>query len=132
MIVVSGPYSSSDKELKKARTKIIAEVCVKIMTQVGVSWFSLNLKPEIAISPLLAGLAILEKSERLLPDSYEFWNEFCRSFVRGAEALFVVNLEGWETSGGVTDEIKVAKECNIPIYLIDSELSLVKILWTPQ
>jgi hypothetical protein len=123
MIIVSGPYSSPDKELKKARTKCIAEVCVKLMAQ-GASWYDLN--PQIAVSPLLSGLAILEKSEMVLPDSYEFWNEFCRSFVRAADSLFIINLDGWETSGGVTDEIKVAKECNISIYLIDSELNFVK------
>ena len=123
MIVVSGPYSSTDKEVKKARTKVIADVCVKIMTQ-GIFWYSE--KKLIGASPLLSGLAILEKSEMVLPDSYEFWNDFCRSFIRGAEALFVVDIEGWETSSGVRGEIKVARECSVPVYLIDTNCSLVR------
>ena len=107
MIFVSGPYSSSDPEVKKVRVKAIASACMKIM-QDG----------NMAISPLTFGLSLIEKSEQNLPDSYEFWDRFCREFVATADVMYVLDLEGWELSSGVKDEIAAAKKFNIPVKLV--------------
>lgn len=115
MILISGPYSSTDQEVKKQRVKAIADACILVMNTGGMS-----------ISPLLFGLSLIEKSESGMPDDYEFWQRFCRSFVAKADQVLVLNLDGWETSGGTKDEIKVAKELNIPVYLIEP-LTLFKI-----
>ena len=110
MIFVSGPYSSTDPEEKKARVKAIASACIKIM-QSG----------DMAISPLTFGLSLIEKSEQSLPDSYEFWDRFCTEFVATADVMYVLNLEGWELSTGVKAEIEAAKARNIPVKLVHHE-----------
>ena len=84
MIFVSGPYSSTNTEEKKARVKAIASACIKIM-QSG----------DMAISPLTFGLSLIEKSEQSLPDSYEFWDRFCTEFVATAEEMWVLALDGY-------------------------------------
>jgi hypothetical protein len=121
MIFVSGPYSSSDPEVKKARVKAIASACIKIM-QDG----------NIAISPLTFGLSLIEKSEQSLPDSYEFWDRFCREFVATAQEMWVLSLDGYGSSTGVKAEIDAAKELNIPVKLVHPySLNVLEELYVP-
>lgn len=118
MILISGPYSSLDIEEKNFRIKATGKACVKLLSD-----------GKIAISPLLYGLAVIEKSGEKLPDTYEFWQEFCRSFVRTADTMYVLNLPGWDTSTGVADEIDEARKINIPIYLVHFDtLEFVRVL----
>ena len=122
MIFVSGPYSSTNPEEKKTRVKAIASACIKIM-QSG----------DMAISPLTFGLSLIEKSEQDLPESYEFWDRFCREFVATADVMYVLDLEGWELSSGVKDEIAAAKACNIPVKLVHHEsLSLIEHIYVKR
>jgi len=121
MIFVSGPYSSTNPDEKKARVKAIASACIKIM-QSG----------DMAISPLTFGLSLIEKSEQSLPDSYEFWDRFCREFVKTADELWVLALDGYDSSSGVKDEIEAAKERKIPVKLVHpSSLILLEYLYSP-
>lgn len=108
MVIVTGPYSSPDKTIKEFRIKAIATACVLLMQ-----------RGEISVSPLTFGLALIEKSEQSMPDSFEFWNQFCLEFVGIANKMYVLNLEGWELSSGTKAEIVEATRLNIPIYLVD-------------
>lgn len=79
------------------------------------------------MSPLIYGLGIKKVSGDALLDNYENWAEFCRHLVLPCTELYVVNLEGWDTSDGVRDEIKIAKEMDIPCFLIDADtLEIIK------
>lgn len=119
MILITGPYSSPDAEVKAARVKTIATACAALIIQTN----------QVAMSPLLSGLAIIEKSGKKLPDNTEFWKEFCRVFVRAAEEVYVLDMDGWDKSGGVADEINEAKERNIPVYLVHRHtLNFIKVL----
>ena len=116
--MISGPYSSKDEAVKQSRIKAIADACL-LVTKMG----------DIPVSPLLFGLTLIEKSGQQLPDSYEFWDEFCRQYVLASHKIYVLNLPGWDESNGVKDEIKVAKENLIPVYLVDpSNLEELKCL----
>lgn len=118
MIIITGPYSSKDLAVKKMRVDAIADACVNLM-----------IKGIISVSPLIFGLALIEKSKLVMPDSYEFWQEFCRQYVMISDTVYVLNLDGWKESNGVADEIRIAKENNIPIYLVDYKtLSHISIL----
>jgi hypothetical protein len=116
MIIVTGPYSSKDPEVKKLRVKTIAEACLTLMH-----------RGDISISPLTFGLSLIEKSGKELPDSYEFWTKFCKEFVGVSKSMYVLNMDGWEESNGTKDEIKEAKEIGIPVYLVNSiSLDIIK------
>ena len=53
-----------------------------------------------------------------LPPSWDFWEKYDTNFLSVSNALYVLQLEGWEKSIGVNAEIKLAKEQGIPIYYI--------------
>lgn len=108
MTIVTGPYSSTDKAVKEYRLKAIATACVLLMQ-----------RGEISVSPLTFGLALIANSEQLMPDSFEFWNKFCLEFVGVSKKMYVLNIDGWEQSGGVKAERVEAERLNIPIYLVD-------------
>lgn len=110
MIIVTGPYSSTNKEIKELRIKSISDACLNLMH-----------RGDISVSPLILGLALIEKSGKDLPDSYEFWSKFCKEFVSKSDIMYILNLEGWESSNGVKDEIQEAHRLNIPVYLVDSK-----------
>jgi len=113
MIIVGGSYSHKDDSVKKARIQIIANACIKLMA---------DGKTNLAVSPLLYGLTLIDYTEKdgvKLSDSYKFWQEFCLGFVRAGDEFNVLDMEGWEQSKGLADEIKEAKKLNIPVYLIN-------------
>jgi hypothetical protein len=110
MVVVSGPYSHSNPDIKQIRVKAIADACVKLF-QNG----------DICCSPLLAGLSFIEKSSYHMPDDYDFWKNFCRSYVKAGHVLYVLDIEGWKESTGVKDEIEYAQSFGMPVYLIEPE-----------
>jgi len=113
--MLSAPYSSKDEAVKKFRIKKLVDACL-LVTKSG----------NIPVSPLLFGLTLIEKSGQNLPDSYEFWDNFCRQYVLASEKLYVLDLEGWNISTGVSDEIKVALQNNIPVYLVDADTLEIK------
>ena len=116
MIIVTGPYSSKDENLKKLRINTISNACLKLMYA-----------GEISVSPLIFGLALIEKTGQDLPDTYDFWNKFCHEFVNISNKMYVLNMDGWESSNGTKDEIKKAIEIGIPIYLVDqTSLEIIK------
>ena len=122
MIFVSGPYSTPEAEVKKARVKAIASACIKIMES-----------GNMAISPLTFGLSLIEKSEQNLPDNYEFWDRFCREFVGTADEMWVLALDGYETSTGVKAEIEAAIARDIPVKLVHPySLYLLEYLHLPN
>ena len=123
MIIVCGPYAHKDPAVKAERVKSIARACVKLMT---------DGKTQLAASPLLYGLCLSDHVESdgvHLPDTYDFWEHFCFSFIEVGSEVYVLNLEGWDQSNGTKGEIAKAKELNIPVYLVDSvTLEYIKVI----
>jgi len=75
----------------------------------------LNMKGKMAFSPLLLHQCLTEGE---LPDSYAFWKEYCRFFIRVCEETYVLTLPGWEISTGVSDEIQYSQEIGRPVSYI--------------
>jgi hypothetical protein len=113
LTLISAPYSASDPSYKAERVRRVAIVVNRLMKEHQINSFS----------PTLYGLAIIEKSNENLPDTYDFWKTFCVDCVSSVSQVYVLNMEGWKNSGGVKDEIEVAKSLGIPVFLID-EISL--------
>ncbi len=107
LVFVAGPYGS-DPDIKKARAKIIAQVCISLM-QKGV----------IAISPLIYGLGLIHYSESNMEDIYDVWDVFCETFVGATKKFYVVDITGWQLSAGLKAEMLKAYQLKIPCFLID-------------
>jgi len=58
-------------------------------------------------------------SKYILPNTFEFWEKVCLTFVSLAYKLIVVKLPGWESSIGVIAELKLAKQLGLEIEYLD-------------
>ena len=119
--IIGGPYGSKNtQEVKDQRAKIIATACQKIMA---------DTKGIVALSPLLYGLSLIEKSGSNISDDWEFWRDFCLALVKTGDTFLVLNVESWDNSPGLLAEIEYAKKCEIPVYLVDAvTLEHIKVL----
>lgn len=54
--------------------------------------------------------------------SWEYWKEYTIDLIKRCDEIYVLCSDGWETSTGVQDEIKLAKEFGI-------EVNYFKIVW---
>lgn len=58
-----------------------------------------------------------------LPSDAEFWRDYDAAMIRASDGIFVLRLDGWAKSIGVTGEIKLASELNKSItYLMPGSL----------
>lgn len=58
-----------------------------------------------------------------LPGNYRYWQAYCEAMLPLCAGLLVICSAGWETSYGVLEEIRIAKEINIPVYYISPSLT---------
>lgn len=106
LVFVSSPYSSDNSELKDLRFKHACIACGHIMNN--------NAFP---ISPIVHGIPIARECS--VPDSFKFWHEYCMKFVLKSDIIFVLNMDGWMDSIGVTDEMLMGRTSRKDIYLVD-------------
>jgi hypothetical protein len=115
VIYLACPYESIDPEIKKVRLNT-ANITAGYLMSMGFTVFS----------PLSHSTTIQDHVST--DSSHEFWMKQDLPILRDCNAIFVLKLEGWKESKGVTREIEEAKKCNIPIIEIESNLSVDKIL----
>lgn len=51
------------------------------------------------------------------------WHEFNMPFLRRADAVFVLQLTGWEDSAGMKVELSLARQLCIPIIQYDADFN---------
>lgn len=61
-----------------------------------------------------------------LPTDAEFWKDYNFDFIRKADAMFVLEIEGWQESKGVMMELKLADDARIPVWFTTPEGDLRK------
>lgn len=103
---VSSPYSHDDKEVVKLRFEQVSKYVARLVSE-----------GTVAFSPITYGHVLCGIQD--MPSDFEFWDNFCYSFLDKATKLIVLKLDGWLESTGVQGEIKFAKENNIPIVYVD-------------
>ncbi len=50
-----------------------------------------------------------------LPLGFDYWHEYDRAILSVCSALYILAIDGWDTSKGVLAEIKIAEEFRIPV-----------------
>ena len=108
-IFVSGPFNTSDEELKLKRVKTISKYCSDL--------FRLGITP---VSALLTGLKIAEYNN--LPTDTNTWVKYSEDMVEGCNELHVLMIDGYLESSGIKAEINKAIELNILVKYIPFEL----------
>ncbi len=115
LFYIALPYSHYDKEIVKQRVDKFSSLDS-----------FLNLNYIQTVSPILKQ-TLLDRNKNLASD-WNFWQTLSYTYLSRCDALIVYQLEGWENSVGVTEEIKFAQESNIPIIYIAEYLNEQTIL----
>ncbi len=102
IIYLACPYSHPDRNVRIARFEAVNLVAGRLMRE-----------GHTVFSPISQNHPIAEACE--LPLGWEYWQNFDVAFLSFAEKLFVLTVDGWGESRGVTAEIQIAKEKGILI-----------------
>lgn len=106
-IYVANPYSNADKMVMRMRAELVIQYAAYLYN-----------KNVIVFSPIAHGEAVALKYD--LPTDYAYWKASCEAFISHCKAVYVLCLEGWRESTGVTAEIKFAKGLGIEVKYVDS------------
>lgn len=67
------------------------------------------------VSPML----LLETTHRHdMPDTWQFWQDYCIKLLNHSSEMVVVCVPGWETSTGVRGEIDEAVKLGLTVWLL--------------
>ena len=105
VIYIASPYSHEDKLVRNSRFEQIAKITAKL-TANGI----------VAFSPIAYGHTLLNYEK--LPTNWAFWQNFCLSFLQHCDELWVYQMDGWEQSKGIAEEIEFAKKKGITIKYV--------------
>ena len=107
MIYLASPYTHTDKETMELRWKRACEACANIMRE-----------GKFVYSPIAHCHDI---SQFGLPTTWDFWERYDTEMITRCDHLWVLMLDGWSDSIGVSAEIDIATNYGIPITYIESE-----------
>lgn len=102
------PYSDPSPAVREMRFIEVNRVAAKLMRE-GVHLFS----------PISHCHQIIKDND--LPQGWEFWERYDRAILACCHKLYVLMLDGWQESVGVSAEIKIAEEMGIPIEYVHRE-----------
>ncbi len=105
IIYLASPYSDKDKNVVQSRVDKTSGMVAKLVSD-----------GNVVISPIVYGHTLLQHHE--MPSDWEFWKNFCQTFLLKSEEMFVFMIDGWDKSTGVLAEIELAKEMGITINYI--------------
>lgn len=103
LIYLACPYSDADPLVEDARYQLVTKVAACLIVKTGCEVFS-----PITHSHLINRLAnryALEEGESWVP-TYDFWLTFDYHMLDVADWLYVLTLEGWESSKGIQMEVE--------------------------
>lgn len=105
MIYLACPYSDPDPAVREERFRAVTRAAGHLMGR-GALVFS----PITHSHPLAVQCG--------LPLDFEYWRRWDERLLKSCDELYILTLPGWGESRGVANEIRVAREWDIPIYYI--------------
>ena len=106
MIYLATAYSHSDPAVMEQRFDLACRIAGRLMA-----------RGEIVFSPIAHTHPIAVRCE--LPRGWQFWHQYDREMISRASRVLVVKNDGWQTSIGVAEEIKIAKSLGIPVEYME-------------
>jgi hypothetical protein len=71
------------------------------------------------VSPIAHNLAVIKESGAPHKTGWDKWREHDLTILRKCDRVIVLKLPGWEKSVGVSEEVKTARELNIPVDYVE-------------
>lgn len=105
MDYLASPYTHEDPRIMKWRRDEVCRIAAR-MTCHGYTVFC-----PIAHSHALEEFGV--------PSSWDFWKRIDTDIIKRCDKLIVADtIPGWRESVGVLEEIEIAKEHGIPVYML--------------
>lgn len=108
IVYLACPYTSDDKGIVEERVRKVNIATGKLMSQ-----------GENVFSPLSHSHPIATVCD--LPTTWDFWEKYDIAFIEISKKLVILKLDGWDTSTGVTAEIKIAEKLGVPIEYLEED-----------
>lgn len=108
IIYLASPYTHEDKNVRELRFLQVADYTAKQM-----------ILGNIVFSPITYGHVLSEHQD--MPTDFEFWENFCFTFLSKCSEMHVLKLDGWSLSKGVFAEEQYCRYNDIDIKYIDFE-----------
>lgn len=111
-IYLATPYSHANPAIRQARFEAVTKAAGELIAQ-----------GHLVFSPITHGHPINQMCGT--PTNYEYWREFNNSMIWWCDALWLLMLDGWESSEGMkrehdyADVVDDTSEHNIQIEYID-------------
>ncbi len=107
MIFLASPYSSTVPNIEYDRYELALGCTAALIDKFQLPVFS----------PIVHchGMAI----EYTLPKDAKFWRKYNTAFLRKADSIYILKIDGWEESKGVQAEIKLAHQLSLPLHFVD-------------
>ena len=99
IVYIGCPYNHPDPEVVKSNFEIVSKLAAKLCSE-GI----------VAFSAITYGHTLLGFHE--MPSDWEYWKNFCLSFLEHCDELLVYKMPGWRDSRGLLEEIEYAKANN--------------------
>lgn len=109
LIFISSPYTHKDTQITEDRVIMVSKFSAKLVSE-----------GYVAISPIVYGHTLLKFHD--MPSDWQFWKNYCETFILKCDKVIVLKLDGWEDSTGVKGEIEFAKLHNIPVEYVEYKL----------
>lgn len=116
MVYLAVPYTHPLENVRELRFEIINRVSGSLFSYGIFNFSPITHSHVVAEAMKVDGLATTTK--------WDFWAEYDCYMISLCDALWVVCLDGWKRSVGVTAEIIYAQENNIPIKYLDVHLNM--------
>jgi hypothetical protein len=106
LIFISSPYSHGDKSIEKLRYELVSKYSAELVSN-GI----------VAFSPITYGHTLV--GFKNMRTDFEFWKNFCLTFLSKCDELHVLKIEGWDLSIGLKMEVEYAIKNGINVVYID-------------
>ena len=107
LIYVASPYSSPNRAVEETRNIGVAVAMGYLMNL----WTDLSFFSPICHTHPIATLC-------KLPGHWEYWKQYDETMLSRCDEIWVLCLDGVETSKGVNAEIALAKELGLPVWYV--------------
>lgn len=113
VIYLISPYTHDDKAIVTQRYHDVSRKAAELVSA-----------GHVVFSPITYGHTLL--AYKHMPGDYEFWMNFCESFLRKCDEVLVYKMEGWEISKGCTAEIALATSLGLPVNYVEHEINITE------
>lgn len=113
---LASPYTAKDENGNPPSDALLAERAEKSM-KAAIEL----LKQGVYVFAPIAYNSPWERHENDLPKEWWFWQPYDEAFIARTDALIVLQLDGWQRSTGVREEIEYATSIGHPVIYITEE-----------